>query len=36
MEEVESQYPSDFSARKRSIPKHPRGFNNEWGALLQH
>jgi len=36
MEEIESQYPtrSEISARKRSIPKHPRGFNNEWGALL--
>eukprot|EP00347_Sterkiella_histriomuscorum_P014310 403361362 len=27
---------SDFSLRKRSVPVHPKGFKNEWGALLQH
>lgn len=28
--------PSEYSLRKRSIPKHPKGFNNDWGAIMQH
>jgi len=27
---------SQFSARKRLVPKHHKGYVNEWGALLQH
>ena len=27
---------SEISMRRRSLPKHPKGFNNDWGALLQH
>ncbi|CDW75955.1 UNKNOWN [Stylonychia lemnae] len=38
MDDTESQYHnhSEYSLRKRSVPKHPKGFVNEWGALLQH
>lgn len=28
--------PSEYSIRKRTIPKHPKGFTNEWGAIMQH
>jgi len=27
---------SDMSLRRRNIPQHPKGFSNEWGALMQH
>ncbi len=35
--ETESTYPiSEMSLKKRNIPLHPKGFNNQWGALMQH
>jgi hypothetical protein len=38
MEETESIYPtqSEFSLKRRNIPVHPKGFNNDWGAIMQH
>ena len=25
---------SELSLKRRIIPKHPKGFNNEWGAIM--
>ena len=39
MEDTESYMgpqQSEFSIKRRSVPKHQKGYNNEWGALMQH